>query len=1034
MLRSTLFASVATAACLSLPAVASAQQTANQAAQKSASGVDVQELVVTGSRIPQPNFEQPTPVAVLSNTQIQQSGAANLGDVLSQIPALSFSGSIRGNENGGQASGLDTPNLRNLGANRTLTLVDGQRHVPGSAGAAGVDLNSIPTTLVDHVEVTTGGASAIYGSDAVSGVVNIITKKHLNGVEADFQYSGAFAGYDQGYKSSISVGQDFQDGRGNAVFSLIYDHSDAVASNQIKNLRNEGTIVNFADCATPRPLSAASPCTPKPNDGIPDALIVDNVGSEEIGSNGVLILGGVGGVNIGFDAAGNPLVQPFRTGTNNNAFGQLPFPCASCFFGQDFVNIVPDITRKGFFTNLRYDLTPAIELTLDAKYVNTQNSSIFQPSFVFGSISPNDGSNKTFATNILKDNAFRTPALNTFIDNAFGRNLDAVSLPFASFIGPARGDTTTRETYRVVAGANGKFDLPAFEVHYDAALNYGETDDSFIDHGELLPGNFRASLDSVINPATGKPACRINVPSAQPANFVAPSGITQNPANCVPFNPFGQQNGQAFFNWAEATLNESAKITQEVANANFRFDTSRFFTLQGGPIDVALGAEYRRETSINQNDALALQGLTFRAAAPTEPGKFDVSEGYVEVRVPILKHFTLAEELSVGGAVRQAKYNPFGSVNTWDVNFVYEPFGHDLTGIRSVVSGLRFRGTASSATRAPNIDEAFRPISPGFANISDPCDAANIGQNVNRAANCAALGIPVGFRSQTAQSINTVTEGGDVNGASGLRNETAHTYTLGLTYQPDWFHGFAFSMDYYNINIINAITLPATQTIINNCVDAPGLNQQFCGLITRVAANDPSRAFNIQTVSAQFLNAAALRTHGVDFEVSYGHDVADWTQHWGSLLQRLDGRLNATVFANWTQANRNIPFQQFPDIQNINEGRVGIPSERGTIDLNYTQGPLTLGARGRYVSRSALFNRDATRIEFCESLSPCQIPAAFYTDLNFNYKLETRFGRAEIYGGVNNIANTKIPLGGETLNPEYEIFGTTGFLGIRIKE
>jgi len=570
-------------------------------------------------------------------------------------------------------------------------------------------------------------------------------------------------------------------------------------------------------------------------------------------------------------------------------------------------------------------------------------------------------------------------------------------------------------------------------VHYDAALNYGETNNSFVDHGELLPGNFRASLDSVIDPRTGQPACRINVPSAQPAGFVAPTGITQNPANCVPFNPFGQLNGPAFFNWAEATLNESAKITQQVANANFRFDTSRFLTLPGGAIDVALGAEYRRETSINVNDALALQGLTFRAAAPTAPGQFHVSEGYLEVRAPLLKHYFLAEELTVGGAVRQASYSPFGSVNTWSANFVYEPFGHDLGGIRSVVSGLRFRGTASSATRAPNIDEAFRPISPGFANITDPCDASNIGQNVNRAANCAALGIPVGFRSQTAQSINTVTQGGDVNGASGLRNETAHTYTLGLNYQPDWLPGFAFSMDYYNINIINAITLPATQTIINNCVDAPGLNQQFCSLVTRVAANDPTRPFQLQTVKAQFLNAAALRTHGVDFQASYGHDVSEWTQHWG-MLNRLDGRLSGVMIVNWTQANRNIPFQQFPNIQNINEGRVGIPSERGTIRLNYAQGPLSLGVSGRYVSRSALFNRDATRIEFCESLSPCQVKAKFYTDVDFNYKLDTRYGNAELYGGVKNIANTKIPLGGFTTSPEYEIFGTTGFIGIRIKQ
>jgi len=146
------------------------------------------------------------------------------------------------------------------------------------------------------------------------------------------------------------------------------------------------------------------------------------------------------------------------------------------------------------------------------------------------------------------------------------------------------------------------------------------------------------------------------------------------------------------------------------------------------------------------------------------------------------------------------------------------------------------------------------------------------------------------------------------------------------------------------------------------------------------------------------------------------------------------GRLSATTIINWTQANRTIPFQQFPNIQNINEARLGIPTERGTIRVNYAQGPLSFGVSGRYVSRTALFNRDATRIEFCESLSPCQIKAKFYTDVDFNYKLATRFGNAEIYGGVKNIANTKIPLGGFSTTAEYEIFGTTGFIGFRIKE
>ncbi len=992
----------------------------------------VQTVVVTGSRLPRLNLDQPTPVSVLSSAQIQNSGVTNLGDILSQIPALGFAGSIRGNENGGQASGLDIPNLRNLGANRTLTLVDGQRHVPGAAGAAGVDLNSIPPTLVDHVEVTTGGASAIYGSDAVTGVVNIITKKKLDGIEADISGGTAFGGYDKSINASISVGGKFDEDRGHAIFSLIYDHSDAVSSDQIKALKNAGSIANFADCATPKPLTSYTPCTPIPNDGIPDRLIVPNVGSELIGQYGVLDnpFTGVTPPFIGFTANGTPVLNPTRSGYNNNAFGQLPYPCNGCFFGQDFVNIVPEITRRGFFTNLNYELTPDIELTFDAKYVNTENYSIFQPSFVFESISPNDGLQKTFSTSIKPDNAFRTAALNSFINSAYGQNLNNVSLPYAAFIGPPRGDTTTRETYRLVTGANGRFNTPFAEFHFDTALNYGETNNSFTDRGELIDGNFRASLDSVIDPTTGKAACRINVPSAQPTGYAAPTGITQAYNRCVPFNPFGAQNSAAFYQWAQANLAESQKVTQEVANANFRFDTSRFYKLQGGAIDVAFGTEYRKETSNNVNDPLALQGLTFRAASPSAPGTFNVYEGYAEVSAPVFKNVRFAEELTLGAAMRQAHYQPFGDVNTWNLNAVYEPFARNLEGWYKPLSGIKFRGTLSSATRAPNIDEAFRPTSPGFANITDPCDASNIGLNKFRAANCAALGIPTGFRSATAQSINTISSGGDLNGGH-LRNETAHTYTLGVTYQPTWLPNFSATMDYYNINILDAITLPTTQTIINNCVDGPALSSQFCSLVQRYAASDP-KANNIQTVTSQFLNAAAQQTHGVDFQVNYSHGVAEWTRGL-PVVNRLDGRLSAGFNMNWTIANRNTPFAQFPGIQNVFEGTVGIPAERGTLDLNYNQGDLSLGWRTRFVSRSALFNRDATQIEHCEAISQCQVPTTFYSDVSFNYRLKTPAGKAEIYGGIKNLFDKQIPLWGYTTNPEYEIFGATAFLGVRLK-
>lgn len=226
-------------------------------------GGSVSEVVVTGSRIPRPNLDQPTPVTTVSSIAIENAGTSSLGDVLAQLPALASSGTVRANsDSGANLGGLSFPDLRGLGTSRTLTLVNGRRHVAGDAGDTAVDLNSIPTALVDRVEVVTGGASAIYGSDAVSGVINIILKDHFKGYEVRAEYGSPInGGYGQNYSLSATGGWNFADDRGNVTLTLFGDKQERVRGPDIDGLADWATIENPADTGpmTASPTASTGP-------------------------------------------------------------------------------------------------------------------------------------------------------------------------------------------------------------------------------------------------------------------------------------------------------------------------------------------------------------------------------------------------------------------------------------------------------------------------------------------------------------------------------------------------------------------------------------------------------------------------------------------------------------------------------------------------------------------------------------------------------------------------------------------------------
>ena len=943
----------------------------------------VDELVVTGSRIPRPNLEQPTPVATVTSVALENSGTSSLGDVLAQLPALSSSGTVRANsDSGSNLGGLSFPDLRGLGTSRTLTLVNGKRHVAGDAGDTAVDLNTIPTALVDRVEVITGGASAIYGSDAVTGVINIILKRDFEGFEVKAEAGGPASGsYGRNYSLSATGGWNFADKRGNVTLTLFGDKQERVRGSQVPGLADWATIENPADTG--------------PKDGIPDRLYRPYILTEYFSPTGNIITDGLIPVT-GFNAAGQPVAIPPRIGDNNLFYGAFAQPCAVCNSEDATAVLVPRQSRYGVASTFSFELTPSVRLSADVKYVASDVMDTFSPSFTI------------FDYGLDPDNAFITPAIAAQLAKFPTANFFYVNRVNQDIGG--RNDDTSRRTFRGVVQLDGKADAGFAEVTWETSFNYGRTRNKFHSTGGLIPGNFMSAIDAVRDPASGQIRCRRDVPATwYPGyvQFVRPPNNTVTNEACVPFNLFGQQNSQAAIDYVSFEADRSHTITQQVADATFSFDTGRFFNLPGGPVGVAGGLEWRREQSRNINDPFIQSGITETAPQPNAVGGFEVKEAFLEFDAPILKDARFAHSLSVNGAVRVAEYSHAGDATAYKFGAVWAP-----------VRDIAFRGTYSKAVRAPNITEAFLPATAGFSSIFDPCEAAALAVDPQRPANCKALGVT--FKNATDNQFPGVTSGN-----ANLRPEKAETWTVGFVLQPRWTPGLSMTVDYYNIDIKDAIAFLDPQDAADKCVDGPALATQYCNLIIR----DPNTRQIVSYLSS-YLNQSELTAAGYDIQVNYSRGIGDLTAGWGPVLSRLDGRVTASVIANYSEKLRTYAFADFPEEVDRQEGELGDPRWSFNTSVAYATGPLTLTWESQYMDKVRR-NKDVST----ERTDRPYVEAVWYHDLIARYALG--FGKStEVFVGVNNIFDKTMPVGltGNTsATAGYDIYGRYVFAGVKAR-
>jgi len=779
---------------------------------------NLETVTVTGTRISNPNVISPTPISVLSAADIKATGAINIGDLMTTLPQLATSFTMGNSNRFIGTAGESFQDLRNLGTSRTLVLVNGRRFVGASAGDTSVDVNLIPADWVERVEIITGGASAVYGADAVTGVVNFILKKNYQGANLHAQLGTSEHGNFNKGLISLTGGMNFADNRGNIAASVEHTEQDELMFHD--RFGNKA----YASILTP--------------DGPYDSALFANGGGYTNYAGGTFSTGSSTaiGKRYVFNPDGSVRHQNFNGPYDNTG------RCSDC--DRTDVNQVLQLQPKYKRTTLSsvasFDITPEQHLYAEGTYSHVDVTKSGQPAFGSG------GS----AYVITRDNAYIDPTLAAVMD---ANKLKSIKVARFDLDAGLRGEDTKRNTTRGVIGANG---VIAGDWEYDASVNYGWTDETRHNLNNRINDRFYASIDAVRDPS-GNIVCR----SSLNPNAVNPNaGGVLDPialgGGCVPTSIFGVGAiNSAAAQWFNTTTTTTSRLTQFVGGGTVTNNNLFQMPFDAGAASLVAGAEFRRESSRQITDPLDVAGLTFLNAIPPSSGAYNVKEGFVETAMPLLTNRPFVQNLTFDAAARFSDYSTIGHTKAWR-------WGLDW----AIDGNVRLRGTLSSAVRAPNIGELFGGQSQNYFTITDPCSAKQIKNGPDpavRAANCQALGIPAGWTSS-----NTATIAGISGSNPDLRPEHGRTWTGGIVLTPEFLPGFGLTADYWNIKLTDAISAPSGTDIANHCVDSTtGINNPYCANALR----GPDHELNFINSTNQ--NISSLSTSGVDIGAYYSHEV-----------------------------------------------------------------------------------------------------------------------------------------------------------------
>lgn len=797
-------------------------------------------ITVTGSRIRRSNATAAIPLQIFNRETIEESGSVDLAEIVAEIPGVDSDLSPETTNTSVQNSGISTINLRRLGSNRTLTLIDGRRAISNAGNGERVSLNTIPAGFVDSIEVTTGGASAIYGSDAIAGVVNILLKDDFDGFNANLRYAKPERSGEQEFLADLTWGKNFAEGRGNIMVGFSYEHEDPI----------------YADASRPDSIRAVSWGVPSDIGNFNDESLLP--GCDDSGrycftpSLSSYLPGGRfesdDAWNIGGVWYNDQSLLPDDGRTSGEGFETYP----DGYNYRPGQTLSPEYEMWSGALKARYELTPSITFDAGAMYTVIKTSArSASESAIYGdtyAVLDADGNAQYDANGVIIEAELPQIASNHPFIPAEVEETRSGSVSWYRRFNELGWDEkiNDRQTLRTNFGLSGD---AWGDWQWNVSGTYGTYNQHQRDLNEIDLQHLANALQ--VTTIDGQVVCASAAARAEgcvPINIFGEGSITEPMADYIRYN---------------ADLRQEREQVTGLASAN-----GTLLDLPSGPLKAAAGVEYRREyqRTWGQGGDKILQ--TTSTGVPDIDARFDVIEAFAELDIPVL------ETVSLQLAGRIADYSTVGTVYSYNVGGSFFPS-----------PDVRFRAQYSRSQRAPTLTEFFSPPRGDYDSLTDPCggllpDGSGItpppGSNASAAtiaANCLAEPGIQAYFADPDNAGQAFSSGSSVYGPNAgntnLKEETADTFTAGIILTPRFVPGLSLIVDYYQINVKDAIGSVSTQLAAELCYTADNYpNNRFCDTITRNPANGA-----VREVINQSENLDSYKTSGIDTTLSYDWEI-----------------------------------------------------------------------------------------------------------------------------------------------------------------
>jgi outer membrane receptor protein involved in Fe transport len=880
------------------------------------------EIVVTGTRVERQNLEAPSPVTSIDSEALSVANTINTEQFINSLPQVvpAFDGTSNN-----PGTGTATVSLRGLGSNRTLVLVDGFRFVSAN-GDGVVDLNSIPASLVKRVDIVTGGASAVYGSDAMAGVVNFVLDDEFEGIEVDGSYEMSDRG-DAGIKNvGVTLGGNFDNGRGNATVYAGYSQRDAVFQGE----REFSAIANDDNGTGFDPFGSS---------GVPGTRLFANFDFAD---------GTRGGAT--FDPEGN-IIPWINSGPNTTRYNYAPV---------NYLQLPQERYSLAAFGT--YDITDTVTAKVKGMFTSNTVPQELAPTPFFSSVTI-DTVNNPFLNDAARASLAGEAGDDGLLPVFIGRRMLE--------IGPRTNDQ----------------ELQSFQVSGDLSGQWSEDWDWDI-HAHLA-----RSSGAIVQ--TGN----VSISAFQDV-------VLNGTCNIFGEGNFSQECVDLVARTGAATQVSEQRSVVATTDGPVKGIVS---PMAENPLSLVGGVEYRQEDFDFRPDSVLGPDVSgFNQSLPVK-GDFNTYEVFGEAYLPLIEGAAFAEELSLNGAYRYSDYSTVGGVSSYAVGLEWAP-----------VSDVRFRGQIQRSVRAPNVQELFAPQTNGFPGATDPC--AQPGASAI-AALCQATGVPAASVGDSAIQPNSQTEG-LFGGNPDLAEETSDTITLGFVAQPSAIPGLTLTVDYYNIDVDDAIGTAGIQTVLDNCYN--GVVPEFCGLINRLGNGQ------IDNVELTNQNVAFLGSEGIDVEVDYSFDAPGV----------IGGEFGLNIIGGYKISDefQALAITELDDCTGFMGGRAGVcgepsPEWKHTASLRHVKGPVLTTLRWRYLSNVRV--DDPLRDLDPSELFANETGAKNYFDLSSQWDISDHF---QISGGIINAFDVDPPVLGDCCSEQantypatYNPFGRKFFVGGKMR-